>query len=76
MSNRHDLTEYRFSKQVSEDFPIVIKLVSELKRKLRPHRKYVAVKNILDAIDQSMESLLNNLDYYAKIKTKKGIKDE
>lgn len=76
MSNRHDLTEYRFSKQVSEDFPSIIKWASEFKRKLRPYKKYVAVKNIMDAIDQSMESLLNNLDYYDKIKTKKGIKDE
>ncbi len=73
---KYDLIEYKFSKQVTEDFPKLITMALEYKKLLRPYNRYVAIKNIIDSIDESTESLMNNLSYYKTVVNKKGAKDE
>jgi hypothetical protein len=73
---KHDLVEYRFAKQVVEDFPSLIKQINDGIKALRPHRKYASIDIVMDDMAICVEKLTNNLEYYSKIKSKLGVKDE
>lgn len=73
--SKHDLTEYRFSQAVVADFPKIMDDLTQARKKLLPHRKYVAVQLVIDSIEASMENLNNNLAYYKRVLDNKGIKN-
>lgn len=73
--SKHDLTEYRFSQAVVTDFPKIMDSLMDARKKLLPHRKYVAVQLVIDSIESSIENLNNNLAYYKKVLDNKGIKN-
>lgn len=75
MSNKYDLTEYKFALHVTEDFPIILNELLNLQMKLKEYRKYAAVESVWQSIDESAESMHNNLSYYKKIIEKKGAKN-
>jgi len=73
--SKHDLTEYRFSQAVVADFPKIMDNLMEARKKLMPHRKYIAVQLVIDSIESSVENLNTNLAYYKKVLDNKGIKN-
>lgn len=74
--SKHDFFEYKFAKKIINDFPILIKMIDNFRKQLKPYNRYVAVQPVLQSLEESRLYLSDNLDYYKKVVETKGLKDD
>ena len=75
MSKKYDLVEFRFAKRVEKDFPEIAKLMVDFETQLLPYKKYTAVRNVLEAMQESVASMNRNYIYYQDVVKNKGAKN-
>lgn len=75
MSKKYDLLDYKFAKEVAEDFPVLLQYIDELKMKLLPYMKYVTVRALMDDLTIKTEQLYVNVKYSTDVVKKKGSRD-
>lgn len=75
MSKKYNLLDYKFAKEVSEDFPIIMDLIEALSMKLLPYRKYVTVRALLEDLNIKNQQFETNIRYSADVIIKKGSRD-
>lgn len=73
MSNLHNLNTYAVSKQITEEFPEVLKLLDKYKQELYKYKMYKPVANVLESLDKNIEQSKYILEHYKKINDRKGI---
>lgn len=73
---KYDLNEYKYAKQVLEDFPAIIHIIEKLIPALEDKSHYTGIYHLLQAAYDSHMTLAMQYDYYKKIYDQKGRKYE
>ena len=75
VSKRYDLLDYKFAKEVSADFPLILDLIDKMIVELQPYTKYVTVRALLEDLYLKSQQLQTNIKYSKDVVINKGSRD-
>lgn len=68
----YDLTDFAIAKQVTEDFPKVMKIYEKLLPALNHYQHYLAVSSVIIAVEDAQTLMRMQMEQFEKIKASKG----
>lgn len=68
----YDLTDFAIAKQVTEDFPKVMKIYEKLLPALNHYQQYLGVSSVIIAVEDAQTLMRMQLEQFEKIHKSKG----
>lgn len=70
--SKHNLQEYKFAKDVVDEFPTILAKLNRIEKELTEHKKFMVAGYVLHAIHESKEMLNRQYVHYKGVLEKKG----
>lgn len=68
----YDLTDFAIARQVTEDFPKIMKIYEKLLPALNNYQQYLGVSSVIMAVEDAQTLMRMQLEQFEQIKSTKG----